>query len=523
MTLQLTDRSWSELTTIRLPEEASGGEAASARSELSEESAPEEQCEDLWCLASEAGDGAVTWPGGRVELHRVVVEGSWRRVGAQFASAARRLERIAADGETLRLDRVDDSLVEAARRAYGGRGLRAALLRALESGEGADATAAFDGESRRVHSRVLAARSEYFAAAFRYGAHVELAIPARLGPLLLRYAYTKHPRELEALALAALEDGEARDEPLAVSLAGCLNELLLHDAKAAVLDRLAVEPSNAAALLAVARRLEASALRVRCLEVLAARLDEARRDDPFFDENVSRDLRRTLKTLASISRANPVGRGALADAREAVALLRESLDEQTERLVAARRRADDRDARTNAILQGRALRLDYLRDYVHTQESLLFARDAPRAAASPSSSSSSSSSCAVRHPNDDPDDDAHDDDWSYQWRPVGRDAPPGLEFRLVFGGARAARIPLAWQLKLRLPPPRDADEYRTQVTQTTTVADILHDLHSRFDLPGMRRLSLRGRDDQPLHPDRTCDPALWRDRDRLRLSWADDG
>lgn len=508
--LQLTDRSWQEMTTIRLPMENCDSSSADA--------SPDE-LEDINCDLSALmwgrgwpGDGTLMLGPMRLELHNAIVRGAWQRVAFEYQETARRLESWAHSGYKAQLEATDDRVLEVCRQVYGNAGpasqhaLRTALIDLVDSGDHADAIAQCGSHTFGVHRCVLAFRCEYFAAAFKYKSLVELptTLEPRLCALLLRYSYTLHRDELEALLNAACDDEDEcqnGDEPLVVRLAFALDELLLVDAKSAAIARLvrSIDMCNAASLLAVSARLGSATLRVACLEMLSTCLDEARNDDPeLFDTLVSPDVRRTIVELNRIANTNPVGRGTLTDAREAIAILRESLDDQTERLAIAQLRAvASRDRRITDVLAKRALRLDYLRDYVQTQESLLFG--------------TTQATTATAHQTHGTD----VNDWSYEWRPLSTEhIPPGLEVRLVFGGSRAARIPLVWQLKLLLP---NGNYFRRQVTQRTTVADVLTDLTTAsLVILGVRRANIYDGNTR-VDPERNFDPTLWKHRNRLKV------
>lgn len=507
--LQLTDRSWQEMTTIRLPME----NCDSASAEASQAELEELNC-DLSALMRGRGwpgDGTLVLGSMRLELHNAIVSGAWRRVALEYQDAARRLENWARSGCKTRLEAADDRVLKACRHVYGDAGpasqhaLRTALLGLVDSGDHADAVAKCGSVSFGVHRCVLAFRCEYFAAAFKYKSLVELptTLEPRLCAPLLKYSYTLHRIELDALLNAACDDDcHDGDEPLVIRLAFALDELLLVEAKSAAIARLvrSIDMSNAASLLAVSARLGSATLRVACLEMLSTCLDEARNDDPeLFDTLVSPEVRRTILELNRIANTNPVGRGTLTDAREAIAILRESLDDQTERLATAQLRAvASRDRRIADVLANRALRLGYLRDYVQTQEALLFGK-------------TQANTVNVHQTHG-----TEVNDWSYEWRPLNKDhIPPGLEVRLVFGGARAARIPLVWQLKLLLP---DGSYFRRQVTERTTVADVLADLPAVSSVsPGERGVSIYDGNTR-VDPQRNFDPILWKHRNRLKVT-----
>lgn len=520
---QLTDRSWADMTTIRLGPEGTPSSESVASSPSEEES--------VGCDLSELlrgggwpGDATLTVGARRLELHMAIVEGCRERLSDDISKFGVKLESYARARQPAEADGAEgERLTSAARAAYGGDGassrarLRKRLLELVDTGHLADAVAERGGTRARVHRCVLGARSAYFSAAFRYSSRLELpaSVDEALVVPLLRYVYTAHCDDLEALLDAATSlEGDDGAEPALVRLAYCLDELLLAEAKKAAVDRLiaSLEPANAASLLAVSARLASPSLGVACLDRVAMDPDGARRPDPqLFDDILPEDVKRTLPTLVRMAQTNPVGRGRFADAREAVAVLRESLDEQTERLAAAiiRQSAEPTNAEIDAVLKRRQLRVDYLKDYVQTQERLLFG-----------------STRGDANRDDEPpgrDRDNDDDDFCYDWRPIrSATVPPGLEVRLVFGGQRAARIPVVWPLVLRLPPP-SRDVFRRQVTQTTTVAEVLQDAR-RFAAQDGRcaagpRLALLDETGIELDTTTTFHPRLWRHRDRLELRW----
>ncbi|KAJ8612259.1 hypothetical protein CTAYLR_002906 [Chrysophaeum taylorii] len=500
--LQLMDRSWQEMSTIRLPEDSGAEEDAEVVVEEDSDG-----CELSALLhGGWPGDAQVVVGASVVSLHRAVIQ------GAPFPEL-REIESGVVSGSP--------ALFHAASWAYGCEGrasrvaLRAALLEACETGAAADAKVG----GIPAHKAILAVRSEYFAAVFKRGdvvVAVEQQTDRDVIRKILRYAYTLHREELEALVEAVFVPDETHAEPRPVRAAYALDQLLLVEARDAVVERLAVDVdvATAAPLLAVATRLGSGRLTRACLTLLTSRtgLEDAKRADPvLFDDLVPPDLRRTIDVLRRMADTNPVGRGQLTDAREAIGMLREALDMQLDRLAAAelrrdqlRRRGED-DASVRSLLDARRLRLDYLHDYVETHEALLFGK---------------------KEINPSPAAAVADDDWCYEWRPISQNSiPPGLDVRLVFDGSRSARIPPVWTLKLYFPAPSTA-VFRRKVGQTTTVADVLADVLAEMNLqhPGFLATSnaipvLVDRGNQVLTADRNFDPILWKHRDALTLQW----
>lgn len=483
MALQLLDRPWSDHATIRL---SSGEPPRPPRVP------PEETCELRALL-----EGA--WPGEA----RLVGQDGFLHVHAVIVRGDSDLEAVARSGG----DHDGAVLGARARHAYGCGTGGAALRRRLLTLSGGDGVVVCGKKRHVVHRCVLAARNAYFAAAFAHSN--EATAPPGLEDVseeLIRYAYTAHDRELGILVDAAGID-DAHQEPRAVRVVFGLDELLFETARDAVAARLAesVHVTNAASLLVVADRIDSPTLRTACLATLAepGGVKAARAADPeLFDELVPPAVQRQLEHLAVIARTNPVGRGRLTDVREAIAMLREALDEQRERLAAARntQRRLERDGRPDAahsdLLDARTKRLDYLRDYVETQEARLFGGGGGggEAAQEPMIGDEEAT-------------------WCYEWRPIGPTTvlPPGLEIRLVFGGSKKARVPPVWPIRIALP--NQGARFRRDVDRNTTVADILEDLRTELG----PNITLVDAQNATIDPSRTCDPDLWTQRNRLSV------
>lgn len=504
---QLTDRPWHEMATIRLrqDEELRRSEKTTKKEPL--------VC-DLSAMMSMPGDGMILRGDddeqGSIALHAALLDDCWRRV--DVADVGRRLEAAAKDGETIAWS---EELEAGVGQAYaGGVSLRRHLLDLADSGRLSDGTVKTTTRSFSVHRNILALRSQYFAAAFRRSERLDLpaCLDDSLVSPLLRYVYTNYQDDLDFLLDEAWAEREGEDgerEPGPVRLLYALDALMLPDATSAAVDRLSasVTLENAPSLLAVASRIApADKLRTACFETLFSDLEAAKRS-----QYLSEEVKNTLCVLKTISDTNPVGRGVLTDVREALGMLRESLDEQTERLAAASLRqqqqpsgCEEDDRRVIENLKLKSLRLGYLRDYVRNQEDRLFGGDR----------SSLQQSCARRLGEND------DENWCYEWRPIRGDAvPAGLEVRLVFGGGRTARIPPVWRLRLRLPTTTSAySSFSRQVTQTTTVDEILLDAQEHFVKEhGVRVDLVLVEGETRLPGSRAMDSEMWKRRHRLRL------
>mmetsp|Transcript_33495 Transcript_33495/g.75710 ORF Transcript_33495/g.75710 Transcript_33495/m.75710 type:complete len:670 (+) Transcript_33495:146-2155(+) len=175
---------------------------------------------------------------------------------------------------------------------------------------------------------------------------------------LVRYMYTLHSGELEALLL--LSSGSGPGSGL-VPLAYAADALLLPEVTSAALDLAcgAVDCSNSPALLVVASQLGHGALRRACMRLMVRNLSEVTREAPGFADLLTASQRESLAKLAKASASNPVACGAaLDDAREFVGMLFESLDEQRSRLgEAAERQAleweglREQEAQADAMLE----------------------------------------------------------------------------------------------------------------------------------------------------------------------------
>lgn len=188
-----------------------------------------------------------------------------------------------------------------------------------------------DGAARYyAHKCVLAWRSEWFRAAIdhaaRAGAGLQplIQLPAEctraLTPPLLAYLYgAEHEVEREALLTPEL----------VVPCARAANVLLLAELKrhAVQLMQASIDDANAPSLLQEASVLAEPSLQRACVEHMVARLDAVSSGE-YFGE-LPQSTREMLAKLRHASRCNPLCRGArLGDARELLAMLRESLDAQ---------------------------------------------------------------------------------------------------------------------------------------------------------------------------------------------------
>ena len=273
----------------------------------------------------------------------------------------------------------------------------------------------------------------------------------------------------------------------------------------------AVDPTNAPSLLAVARDLDDDRLRRTCLaRIVTSGLDDARAaaGPDLFDAVLPAETHDRLRKLASLAASNPLQCGAaLTDAREALAMLREALDDMTDRLISAddrqtlaeddleRRPVDARESRrvgtVRRTIDAQRTHVDFLRDFLSKQEKLF----------------NEASDCV----------DADGDlIASYDWRfiPANAKVPPGLEIKLSFQGQQAiGRIPPTWQLRVYLDS--KAKFFRTDVTADTRVRDVLDALKAAHPDATFRLL---GKDGTALDDDRRFDARLFRDQRAIRVA-----
>jgi len=263
----------------------------------------------------------------------------------------------------------------------------------------------------------------------------------------------------------------------------------LLDAALSVLASEALEVSNAPSLLLLARELDAAELQARATDFIARRLDqvEAEAEDWSVLPQPTRSLLGALReaiarplTNGSEASAPISGSGAcFGDARELLAMLKESLHQQQERLREARQRQRDlisaevaalpdalvvhRATRrrcappavaaslADQLLEAQAERVDSFAAYVAEQEEVfvqllappegrpLAEPDSPATATAGMSSHSSPQRCGVLVP-------------SYEWQSLsdGCAVPPGLQVDLPLDGRSRprARIPPRWRLRV---------------------------------------------------------------------------
>ena len=182
------------------------------------------------------------------------------------------------------------------------------------------------------------------------------------------------------------DDDESGDEPAAVTVARVADALLLDDLRKAALDRLVrcVDLASAASLVGVARDLTEDRLRRACREDSLRRGPDACRraaGADVFDASLPPATHAGLRRLAALAASNPVCCGAaLPDAREALAMLREALDDQAERLANAdERQRLEADAPSAAYvlanIERQRAHVAFLRDFIVKQESEFVAGD----------------------------------------------------------------------------------------------------------------------------------------------------
>jgi len=371
--------------------------------------------------------------------------------------------------------------------------------------------------------------------------------------------------------------------PLPLRAAYAFDERLFVELREATIRRIGVDVGNAASLWRFAEDFHDSSaakkLRNECVEVLArpgsvAAAKRAVGDPELFEALLPESARRALEVVQLVSTSNPVARGArIADLREAVAVLRESLDEQVDRLASAETRQRQQDAAdraedkhtTNRVwdtINKRRRAVDFLRDYVDKLEARAF-HDLELLGVTPVTKAPVARCHRRRRPATDDlqdddlhddDDDLHDDDdlqddddddsrssaWTYEWRDVPLEAvlPPGLEYKLTFGGARRARVPSSWQLRLYIDdrvlnvmgtPATLGAVFRRYVGQTTAVEDVLRDLRAFLTPNGPPQpnralylaVAVIGNDgldsERHLDPQEHFTPDLWLVRDRIEL------
>jgi len=339
--------------------------------------------------------------------------------------------------------------------------------------------------------------------------------------------YTGDGRELAALldacddeadgADAADAAGESEPFPPAVELLLVADQLLLGGLRGTLVQALqaSLSTANAASLLSVTADLTDDAacdsLRRACLgHVVAAGVDAARlaSGDAVFDAAFSPMQAQTLRWLHAVSKSNPLCCGAeLVDPGEAVALIRDSLREQEERLSESEKRLAEAAPgmaayaleRSEKLLENQRRHLVYIGDFLNAQEGALQNAGAAPAAARPAAGPVA---------------------MSYDWQRVSDETPlpAGLDIRVDISGKafRQVRIPPTWKLRLYVP------EWRTlslAVSQTTTVGDVLAQVRDAQvrDKRRAGRHSLFDATLRALDPERTFDAALWADRAGLRL------
>lgn len=286
--------------------------------------------------------------------------------------------------------------------AYGMRGAasragaRHRVLEALDTRLfAADTTVRYGASKVRAHRCVLHAQSPFCRAALHFSPQHGVDLPfcgASLDkhlPRLVAYLYTLDAREGEALLDACYADDEyINDEPAVVTVARVADALLLDDLRKAALDRLVkcVDLASAASLLGVARDLTDDRLRRACLEEIVRRgPDTCRRaaGAEVFDASLPPATHAGLRRLAALVSSNPVSCGAaLPDAREALAMLREALDDQAERLADAdaRQRLEDSPSAPSASyvlanIERQRAHVEFLREFIVKQEAAFVAGD----------------------------------------------------------------------------------------------------------------------------------------------------
>ena len=480
--LQLADRPWQEISTVRLPA------ATPPQKPGDVDDAP--GC-DFSCLLKAGAPFSDVSVDGR-PLHALFVDGAGDDVAAAYGAAGA-ASRAAARDKLLRATRGD------------------VAARGDVAPPPGDCDLCYEGAAVRAHRCVLWAQSEYCRGALAHGS-ARVALPAcgaalrAALPELGAYVATRDAREREALLDACGAAPQGAGEPAAVCVARFADAALLWDLKAAALARLlaAVDDGSAAPLLGVARSLDDEPLRRACLErVVAAGVDAARAaaGPELFDALIPVERHAALRRLGDLARSNPLScRADLSDAREAVAMLREAVDDRGERLVEAedrqreaerrcrrgRRGAADREnaAKVRAAIEKQRVSLASLERFTRTQEAL-FADAEDRARVD------------------------GDGDFlpSYEWRPVpeGAAVPPGLDVKLSFEGKQTiARIPEPWQLRLV----KDDRFVRVAVDRHARVADVVAELGGGVVLVG---------DGGALDGDRRFDAKLWRARQRLKV------
>jgi hypothetical protein len=361
--LQLADRPWAEISAIRL----TGTPAPLPPPPLPEDDSV--QCDFRTLLF--VHDGPVP-PFADCDIrgrpaHRVFTQGV-RRPGALPAAYGRR---------------------GAASRA----GAREKVLDALDTKLFTDTSVRYGAAKVKAHRCILHAQSPFCRAALQFAPQNGVDLPFCGAALethlrrLVAYLYTQDKRELEELLDACyVDDDDDGEEPAAVTVARVADALLLDDLRKAALDRLVrcVDLASAASLLGVARDLTDDRLRRACLEEIVRRGPDACRraaGADVFDASLPPATHAGLRRLAALAASNPVCCGAaLPDAREALAMLREALDDQAERLADAdERQRLEADAPSAAYvlanIERQRAHVAFLRDFIVKQESEFVAGD----------------------------------------------------------------------------------------------------------------------------------------------------
>ena len=538
---QLTDRPWHEIETVRLPPPPAPKTEDEPENKATVKLSSSAEACDLRVLATTPSDRKVVAPDDSVLwLHSVLIDG-------------REDEVITEPYERLQKMEIDADVTMLITHLYGGGGpdsrlaVRKRLMGAVERNEG---DIAIRGTTLNAYKAILSLRSPVLAATIANAMSDELDL---LGPMewtpdeekatvlraVLEYLYTEEPAHRDAVIDVVFSQQQCEDSnllPFPLRACYAFDERLYLDLREATLRRLEPDTGSAASLWRFADDFHDSSgakkLRSECVALLAqpggiAAARAAVNDPELFEQLLPESARRALEVLQLVSTSNPVARGAhIVDLREAAATLRESLDEQVDRLANAETRqrqhdasSQEEDTQTWDAIHKRRKAVAFLRDYVDKLEARVFAE-------------------CVSPPQSRQDDGGS---WTYEWRDVPESAvlPPGLEFKLTFGGARRARVPPSWQLRLYIgddllnefPRSVQGGIFRRHVDQTTTVTDVLTDVIATFFFTAGDDVSSRGSlalvvavvgDDnietqRQLLPDDLFTPALWHVRDRIEL------